>query len=105
MRTPASVTNLRAHLRMATIAILLPVALLAAYTLAYLATLEGKVYRPIGVDPKTGINIFAIEPNFRIDDATGEWFFWPAVAADRRIRIDYWQTIHNSLNGRTWRNP
>jgi len=85
--------------------VLLTVAIPVAYFAAYLAAVEGKVYRFIGIEPVSGINRYAIEPSFRFRDSASSAFFKPALWVDRHIRSEYWNTIENKSTGKQWSNP
>lgn len=77
---------------------------LALYFGLYRLWLAGKVYHLAGVSPVTGQNLFAIQPDYRSDNATLEAVFRPAHGFDRFLRPDYWNTIEK-MNGAKWKNP
>lgn len=80
------------------------VTLITVYFGLYAVLLERKVYRPTGVWPSTGQNLFAIEPNYRIEHAGLRATLIPAHQLDRAVRREFWTTIETS-GGIRWKNP
>lgn len=85
-------------------AVVLALLVFLVYFGGYLAFLDRKVYRQVGVDAATSINLFEIEPKYLIEGGAVEFAFAPAHEVDRMIRRGYWETIEKS-NGMKWKNP
>jgi hypothetical protein len=67
-----------------------PLVALSIYSAAYFSMLQGRLYRPIGTNPVTGVNKFVIEPRY-YGEGYVPTFFAPIHAIDRQyVRPDYW---------------
>ncbi|MFN0054263.1 MAG: hypothetical protein ACKV0T_18970 [Planctomycetales bacterium] len=73
------------------------------YLGAYFLLLERKVYRPAGIDLKSGQNQFEILPGYRTAASWVGIALFPAHRIDRQLRSEFWMTIENS-RGTNWKN-